>query len=1167
MATGSRSESSGFDARLKHRIAELHATDQQFRDAEPSEAVTAAIRKPGLSLGRIVATIMEGYADRPALGERAKETSTDPATGRTTLRLLPAFETISYGELWSRAGAIATEWHHDPRSPLRGGEFVSVFGFTSTDYATIELACVRLGAVSVPLHSSASADHLKPIIAETGPRILASSLELLHTAVECALAGTSLRRLVVFDYHADVDEQREKVEAARQRLAGSPIVLDSLADVLARGATLPPMPPFEADPASNRLAMLIYTSGSTGAPKGAMYTDRMVIPAWRGFWPGTDDLPIIGVHCMPMSHVSGRAAFSGTLAAGGIGYFAAKSDLSTLFEDIALVRPTALRLVPRVCDMLFQRYHSELDRRAAGDRAVVAAQVRKELRQRFLGGRVVWAGTGSAPMSAEMTAFVESCVDLPLQDGFGSTEAGRILVNGKVCRPPVRDYKLVDVPELGYFRIDSPHPRGELLVKTDAIIPGYYKRPEATAEIFDGDGYYKTGDIMAEIGPDELVYVDRRTNVLKLSNGEFVAIARLEALFVASPLVRQIFVYGSSERAYPLAVVVPTPEALERVGEAVADLKPLISESLRRTAKDADLRRYEIPRDFLIETEPFSTANGMLSDVRKPLRPKLKDHYGERLERMYAELAERETDELSALRHAGRNQPVAGAVLRAAQALLGCESSALSGEAHFTDLGGDSLSALSFSSLLGEIFDIEVPVGVIISPANDLRQLANHIETALKPGPKRPTFATAHGAGSTRARAGDLTLDKFIDTTTLDEAGTLPRPSSAAQTVLLTGANGYLGRFLCLEWLARTGGTLICLVRGATAAAAHQRLAGAFDRGDPELLRRFQDLAAERLEVLAGDISEPGLGLDEPTWHRLAGTVDRIVHPAALVNHVLPYEQLFGPNVVGTAELIRMALTTRIKPFSYVSTMGVVAAQASAADEDADIRLTSPVRELDESYANGYSTSKWASEVLLREAHEHFGLPVSVFRSDMILAHSRYAGQLNVPDVFTRLLLSLIATGIAPRSFYPADGRGRAYHGGLPVDFTAEAIAVLGEQFTKGYQTFNVLDPQSVSLDVVVDWLADAGHPIARIDDYDEWFTRFETAIRAMPERQQRHSLLPLLHAFGNTREAIDRSGFPADRFRAAVQAAKVGSSKDIPHVSASLIRKYSTDLRKLNLI
>ena len=89
----------------------------------------------------------------------------------------------------------------------------------------------------------------------------------------------------------------------------------------------------------------------------------------------------------------------------------------------------------------------------------------------------------------------------------------RSAADGAISRPPVIDYKLVDVPELGYFSTDKPHPRGELLVKSETATPGYYKRPEVTAEVFDADGYYRTGDVMAEIAPDHLVYVDRRNNV------------------------------------------------------------------------------------------------------------------------------------------------------------------------------------------------------------------------------------------------------------------------------------------------------------------------------------------------------------------------------------------------------------------------------------------------------------------------------------------------------------------------------------------------------------------------------------------------------------------------------------------------------------------------------
>ena len=206
----------------------------------------------------------------------------------------------------------------------------------------------------------------------------------------------------------------------------------------------------------------------------------------------------------------------------------------------------------------------------------------------LLGGRYVIAMTGSAPLSTEMKTFAEAFLDMHLIDGYGSTEAGAVFVDGQVQRPPVIDYRLVDVPDLGYFRTDRPHPRGELIVKSDSLFPGYYKRPDVTAEMIDTDGYYHTGDIVAETAPDRLVYLDRRNNVLKLSQGEFVTVSKLEAVFGDSPLIRQIYLYGNSARSYLLAVIVPTDEALSRDNAEIADRR--IASECRQDGGPAVLR-------------------------------------------------------------------------------------------------------------------------------------------------------------------------------------------------------------------------------------------------------------------------------------------------------------------------------------------------------------------------------------------------------------------------------------------------------------------------------------------------------------------------------------------------------------------------------------------------
>jgi fatty acid CoA ligase FadD9 len=209
--------------------------------------------------------------------------------------------------------------------------------------------------------------------------------------------------------------------------------------------------------------------------------------------------------------------------------------------------------------------------------------------------------------------------------------------------------------------------------------------------------------------------------------------------------------------------------------------------------------------------------------------------------------------------------------------------------------------------------------------------------------------------------------------------------------------------------------------------------------------------------------------------------------------------------------------------------------------------------------------------VLLREANDLCGLPVAVFRCSWILADTTYAGQLNLPDTPTRLMLSLVATGIAPGSFYELDADGhrqRAHFDGLPVEFIAEAISTLGAQVADGFQTYHVWNSSDdgIGLDEYVDWLIDAGCSVHRIPDYAEWLQRFETVMRTLPDRQRQYSLLPLLQNYQRPEKPVCGSA-PTDRFRAAVQEAKIGPDKDIPHVTPDVIVKYITDLQLIGLL
>ncbi|OBJ51342.1 non-ribosomal peptide synthetase, partial [Mycobacterium sp. 1423905.2] len=700
---------------------------------------------------------------------------------------------------------------------------------------------------------------------------------------------------------------------------------------------------------------------------------------------------------------------------------------------------------------------------------------------------------------------------------------------------------------------------GELYVAGRGVGVGYWRRSGLTASRFvacpfgaAGARMYRTGDLVRWRADGQLEYVGRADEQVKIRG------YRIEPGDIQAALTR---LDGVEQAAVILREDRPADKRL--VGYVTGSVDPT---SLRSSLAE-QLPSYMVPAAVVVLDALPLTVNGKLD---KRALPAPEYQHGDRYRAPATPIEE----------------TLAGVYAR----VLGLDRVGI--DDSFFDLGGDSLSAMRAVAAINAALDAQLAVRTLFDApsVSELSQrLGDRISSeAMASGissPGDPRFELVHGRAQdlTEVRASDLTLDKFIDAPRLLSAPTLPGPSAQVRTVLLTGATGFLGRYLVLcllEQMELADGKLICLVRADSDENARRRLERVFDSGDPELLQHFHELADDHLEIIAGDKSEPNLGLTEAVWQRLADTVDLIVDSAALVNAVLPYQELFGPNVAGTAELIKIALTTRLKPYTYVST-GDVGAQIDSAvfTEDADIRVISPTRSVNGRLANGYGNSKWAGEVLLREAHDLCGLPVAVFRCDMILAEATYAGQLNVTDIVSRVVLSLVATGIAPRSFYRLDSDGnrqRAHFDGLPVDFVATAITALSTCEGNEFQTYHVMNPHDdgIGIDEYVDWLIEAGCPIQRVDDFGEWAQRFETALRALPDRQRRHSVLPMLLLRGAEHlrplEPVVGSLAPTDRFRAAVKEAKIGpdsDNPDIPHVTSSVIVKYFTDLHRLGLL
>lgn len=705
----------GYD-RAVRRLQEMAESDRQVASVLPNHRVTTAIQDPSLSYQQVLTTLLSEYSDRQALGVRAYEIRDGER------HHFPSFNTITYSQLAKQAEAISCVWRHDPRFRVQPGEFVSCVVFTGAEFVAVDIGCVYSQAISVPIQANLAPDAVSQIIKDTAPAAMVTSIDYLDVATDYVLQQDSIRSMIVINADIAVDEEKKALDRARNRLkeAGNGIALATFAEIVQLGKSYSWTPLPRHPEGRDALSMLMYTSGSTGTPKGAQIHEEICLMFWTEM---KREMPIIDVADAPVNHWMGRGEIIMALASGGTCYFTLKSDLSTFVEDVQTVRPTFMQILPRFAEIVYQNHLSDVQGLISHgvDPTEADARMRTKLHN-YLGDRLTWSVIGSSPTAPEVKQFFRDCFDIGLVEGYGSTESsgGATTLGDRINRSLVIDYKLRDVPELGYYTTDKPHPRGELVVKTRHQFKGYFKRPEASASVFDENGYVVTGDIMEERGRDHLVWLDRRNNVIKLSQAEFVAITPLENAFTGdNPLVTQIYVYGSSFRAFLLAVVVPDVSYARKLlghDPSNEELRKLALEHLQTRARVVGLKSFEIPRDVLIEREQFSLENGLLSSVRKTLRPNLKRRYGDQLEAIYQEMDHQQRNELRQLREAKSGLKTRDRVLAAFKANLGLSSIDSSAAQSYRDLGGDSLGAAQLNKLFREMFGVSASVSIILSP-------------------------------------------------------------------------------------------------------------------------------------------------------------------------------------------------------------------------------------------------------------------------------------------------------------------------------------------------------------------------------------------------------------------------------------------------------------------
>ena len=398
--------------------------------------------------------------------------------------------------------------------------------------------------------------------------------------------------------------------------------------------------------------------------------------------------------------------------------------------------------------------------------------------------------------------------------------------------------------------------------------------------------------------------------------------------------------------------------------------------------------------------------------------------------------------------------------------------------AELRDLGGNlSLGA-------GGKLNLDIPVGVLTEELKEyLRFYKDDLVELLTP------------------KAVDESLSSWEEDSVLPGSFKFspPRRSHDLKVVLLTGATGFLGKYLLFELLSQTKCHVYCLVRSGGGDSPLDRLITGLKEE-----KLWQEEFARRVKVIESDLSQSRLGLTTPEYESLAEEIDLILHNGARVHHGSPYHSLRATNVIGTQQLLEVA-AAQGKPFHYVSSLSVLPAMTSAGGErflEMDSVEETPAPK------GGYNLTKWVGERLMEQAAEKGG-EIVVYRPGPISGHSE-TGTYNEEDFLIRLVQGYAAIGLAPEGETALDV--------LPVDYVAKVIiwlAMRNSLRSKTLRRYHLLHPEPVSSELLFEACARAGVAIERVP-YSQWHDQLS---RIVQKEERDHPLYAIAGLFSSREE------------------------------------------------
>ncbi|KAJ8751983.1 hypothetical protein K2173_000729 [Erythroxylum novogranatense] len=595
---------------------------------------------------------VETFSDYNYLGKRVQP---DGRVGEYTW--------MTYGEAGIAREAIGSGLQVNG---LQNGARIGLYFINRPEWLIVDHACAAYSYISVPLYDTLGPEAVKYVVNHADVQAIFCVPETLNNLLSFISEIPSAQLIVVV---GGVDEHLPSLPSSRVKLLSYKKLFDE-----GRSSLQPFSPPKPKD-----VATICYTSGTTGTPKGVVLTHENLIANVAGFALAVKFIPSdIYISYLPLAHIYERTIQIATVYYGvAVGFY--QGDNLKLIDDLAALRPTIFCSVPRLYNRIYDgiinavktsgplrerlfraAYNSKKQAISSGrnpspmwDR-LVFNKIRAKL-----GGRVRFLGSDASPLSPDVMEFLRVCFGCQVLEGYGMTETSCVItimnegdnLVGHVGSPNAAcEVKLVDVPEMNYSSEDQSHPRGEICVRGPTIFQGYYKDEIHTREVIDDDCWLHTGDIGLWLPGGRLKIIDRKKNIFKLAQGEYVAPEKVENVYTKSRFVSQCFIYGDSFNSSLVAIVAVDPDVLRDQGEWLSynSLGQLCHDARARAAvladmdvigREAQLRGFEFAKAVTLVPESFTVENGLLTPTFKIKRPQAKAYFADAISTMYTELS------------------------------------------------------------------------------------------------------------------------------------------------------------------------------------------------------------------------------------------------------------------------------------------------------------------------------------------------------------------------------------------------------------------------------------------------------------------------------------------------------------------------------------------------